>query len=443
MAQLKVKQISDFVSAVASVHNGVVGTTTATAISTAKTEAILDAATAGDLAYDTLGSASSAQNAAGLDATSKANAAKSEAISAASLDATSKANTAESEAIASAKSYSDGLASNYDAAGSASDAQTAAGLDATSKANAAKSEAINTSKEYSDGLAKNYDAAGSADTAKSEAIAAAAVTAESKDAARALTTTAAIKVEKDRIDALLLDSTDALNSFAEIKGFVDALATADIVGLTSAISTAKTEAIAAAATAGDLAYDTLGSASSAQSAAISAAGLDATSKANAAKSEAIAAARLDATNKADKALSDAKADATTKADKALSDAKADATAKDNVVLSTLRGEIATLAGTSKIEQVATFINGTQFYVATAVSDSNKDILVYVNGLQIHRSSVSIDGFAVTNGGFNFQVSNLGYSLESNDHIIVIGVEADNQVAGDDPVKPKDLTELPV
>ena len=50
-----------------------------------------------------------------------------------------------------AKSYADGLASNYDAAGSA----------ATAEQNA---------KAYADGLAKNYDAAGSAEAAKTAAI---------------------------------------------------------------------------------------------------------------------------------------------------------------------------------------------------------------------------------------------------------------------------------
>ena len=57
-------------------------------------------------------------------------------------------------AKAYAKEYADGLAGNYDAAGSASTAETNA------KAYA---------KEYADGLAKNYDAAGAADTALASA----------------------------------------------------------------------------------------------------------------------------------------------------------------------------------------------------------------------------------------------------------------------------------
>jgi hypothetical protein len=83
-----------------------------------------------------------------------ANTAESNAISAASSDATSKANqalldaqtyanTAASNAQSSAEDYADGLAINYDPAGSASSAQSAA-------------------QSYADGLAVNYDAAGTA-----------------------------------------------------------------------------------------------------------------------------------------------------------------------------------------------------------------------------------------------------------------------------------------
>jgi len=395
MAQLKVKQISDFVSAVASVHNGVVGTTTATAISTAKTEAILDAATAGDLAYDTLGSADDAQSAAALDATTKANAAKSEAIS-------------------SSNGYSDGLAGNYDAVGSADDAQSAAALDATTKANDARTAAISSSNGYSDGLAGNYDAAGSAGTAKSEAIAAAAETAESKDVARALTTKADIKVQKDRIDAIL-NAVDANpDSFADVVTLINnvdtvndnALATV-ILNLNNEISTTNSDITRIEA---------------ALAAEVSATNGDVTRIENA------LAAEVSSTN-----------GDVTRIDNALAAEIADTDAD----VTRLEGLISAVAGTAKIEQIATFINATQFYLAKAVNDANNDVLVYVNGLQIHRSSVGVDGFSITNGGFNFQVSNLGYSLEANDHIVVIGIEHSNQDPIDPIGNPKDLTELPV
>ncbi len=57
---------------------------------------------------------------------------------------------AAADALVDAKAYADGLAKNYDAAGSATAAQTAA---------------VNAAKEYADSLAKNYDEAGAADDA--------------------------------------------------------------------------------------------------------------------------------------------------------------------------------------------------------------------------------------------------------------------------------------
>ena len=74
-----------------------------------------------------------------------------------------------SSAQSAAEDYADGLASNYDAAGSAATAEAnaiaAAASDATTKANTAE----NNAKAYADGLAVNYDAAGSAATAESNA----------------------------------------------------------------------------------------------------------------------------------------------------------------------------------------------------------------------------------------------------------------------------------
>ena len=79
--------------------------------------------------------------------------AKGEAITTASNDATSKANAAEQNA----KDYADGLAVNYDAAGSAatakSEAIAAAAADATTKANTAEQNA----KDYADDLVDAID----------------------------------------------------------------------------------------------------------------------------------------------------------------------------------------------------------------------------------------------------------------------------------------------
>lgn len=102
------------------------------------------------------------------------------------LATTSYVDTAESDAIASANSYSDGLAVNYDAAGSAaavaSDltdhentttnvhgiADTSL-LATTSYVDTAESDAVSSANSYSDSLAVNYDSAGAAATAESNA----------------------------------------------------------------------------------------------------------------------------------------------------------------------------------------------------------------------------------------------------------------------------------
>ena len=67
--------------------------------------------------------------------------------------------------LGQAKSYADGLAGNYDAAGSAAAAEAAAKAHAEQKATAAEQAA----KAYADGLAGNYDAAGSAAAAEQAA----------------------------------------------------------------------------------------------------------------------------------------------------------------------------------------------------------------------------------------------------------------------------------
>lgn len=99
------------------------------------------------------------------------------------------AQDAADAAQSAAQAYADGLASNYDAAGSAAEAledakEYADGLvkdaegnslfDAAGSAATAESNAKTYAKEYADGLATNYDAVGAADAAKDAAIADAA-----------------------------------------------------------------------------------------------------------------------------------------------------------------------------------------------------------------------------------------------------------------------------
>ena len=367
MAQLKVKQIYDFVSAVAAQP---VGTATVTAIANAKSDAKADAA---------------------LDATTKANAAQSAAES------------------------------------------TAAG-DATTKANAAQSKAIST--------------AVSADTVLSTAV------------------STAIATVDGRVTTLLEGSTAALDTFGEIKGFIDSLNSSDVT-VFDAISTAVSNdvvhagGIAANATkittnATDIsnieltigAYgDIVGSGISdfataaqgvlADSALQDAGAFDSNGSAAIAKTEAIEAAALDATSKADAAelaangyTDDREAAITTAykayADTAETDAIASAKSYTDDEISDLdtelRAVIAGVAGVDKLEQIGIFADGRNFSVVKALSLANNDILVFVNGLQIHQASISTDGFT-TIDGVAFSVTNLGYELDENDHIVVVGVEA--------------------
>ena len=418
MAQLKVKQISDFVSAVAAVHNGAIGTDTVTGISVAKSEAIVAAAS----------------------------------------DATSKANAAQS----GAEAYADGLAGNYDAAGAAasalSDAKVYADqaeLDAESEAGRLDAIVLSSAKSY-------------ADIAEADAISSAV----SADAIVLSSAKSHSNLQKDRIDALLLDSDSTLDTFAEIKSFVDGLDTSDVDGLSAAISTgdsiaistavsadavvlssaksyadiAEADAISAAGTAAvnyadGLAgnYDAAGAAAAAlasaktyadtaESDAIASANTEAArldvivlssakSYADIAEADAVSTAAGDATSKANAAQSAAESnaatDATSKANAALVDGKSYTDGRETSILSTLRGEISGLAGTDKLEQTGTFGTVTTFSVATEIDLDNDDILVFVNGLQITDYT--------TTDGENFTVSGLGYDLESSDDIIVIGV----------------------
>ena len=369
MAQLKVKQISDFVSAISNVHNGVAGTQTASDISNAKSGAI------------------------------------------------SSAYSADVVALSSAKSYAD----------------------------QAEVDAINSA--VSSAEAKDVARAATGATNLSNAVAVEKLRAETAEG-----------LIDGRVTTLLAGKTEALDTFGEIRTFIEALSTEDVTTI-EAISTAVSNDVvhAAAISTGisvAIANDTLaqGYADSAQAAAEKTAA-DAAAEAlvivEAADAEAAAQAIEDAqavinlavsvknategyadTAEADaiasaKSYSDGLAgnyDASGSAAGALTAAKSDASAKDAVILSTLRDEIADLGAIDKLEQLAGGISAAGFRVAEAVSDENFDILVFVNGLQIHRSSETVDGFSTSNGS-DFIVRGLGYDLDAEDHVVVIGSRA--------------------
>ena len=389
MAQLKVKQISDFVSAVEGKINGIVGTANVTAIGDAKSQAISAAVSA-----DVVVKSEAISTAVSADVVVKSQAI-STAVSAdvvVKSEAISTAVSADVVVLSSAKKYAD----DQDVI------------------------ALNAAKSYSD-------------------------------------------LQKVRIDALLLDSTEALDTFAEIVNFIGELDTADVAGLSAALSTAvsndavhatgisdNASGISANATdignievtigaygdivGSDIAdFATADQGALADSALQDAGAFDASGSAATAKTEAIEAAALDATSKADAAELAAKSYTDGRetiikayADTAETDAIASAKTYTDTEISDLdtelRAVISGVAGVDKTEQIAIFADGTRFNLTTPLSLDNNDILVFVNGLQIHKASEGVDGFTTADGQA-FVVSGLGYALEANDHIVVVGVSA--------------------
>jgi len=477
MAQLKVKQISDFVSAVGTIHDATVGTASSTAISTALSSA---------LSADVV--------------------AKSEAISA--------AVSADVVVLSSAKSYAD--QAELDAISSAVSQAEAKDVVRASTAVAnistAKSEAIST--------------AVSADVV---VLSSAKSYADAKDVITLSEAKAYSDIQKGRIDVLLQDSTAALDTFKEISDFITSLDTADVAGLSAALSTAvsndavhasgisaNADAIDALETAvagleastvdlsliadglsntientgGDdvtlrgatpteaglmiaedynkLAgieagadvtdytnveaagalmdneienldqvksfnssdYDAAGSAFSAYNDAVSyanglAVNYDAVGSAATAESNA-----NDYTDSAIRNLNlgdiitynaedfDAAGSAATAESNAIASANGYTDDEISALETSLLAAIDNVAGVDKTEQIATVNSTTEFSVLQPYSLDNNDILVFINGLQIHNDA-SGDGFRTLNGR-DFIV-NLPYEIDENDHIVVIGV----------------------
>ena len=420
MAQLKVKQISDFVSAVEAKVNGIVGTANVSAISVAKSEAI------------------------------------------------SSANSGDVVVLSSAKSYADQAEA---------DAVVTAAADASTKASAAQSTAISTAVSADVVLKGQLE--GYADTAEADALSNAKVYADSKDVIVLADAKTYSDIQKSRIDALLLNSSEALDTFAEISTFITSLETGDVEGLSAALSTSVSNdavhasGISANATAiSNLDTSAQGYADTAEANAIAAAeakdvvraeaaksyadGLsvnyDAAGDADTAEANAIAAAEAkdvvraaaanayaeslagnyDAAGDADTAEANAIAAAKTYtdgretaittayqsyADTAEADAIASANSHTDTEIAALDSRIDGLEGASFEEVVANFVDITGF--SSGVQFNLDNVKVFVNGLQIHEAADGIDGWRSANG-IDFTVEGLGYDLESDDHIIVSG-----------------------
>ena len=172
----------------------------------------------------------------------------------------------------------------------------------------AKSEAI---------VSAAIDATGKADTAKSEAIASAAASISSASSAANTYTDNKVSTETSSRSTAINTaiSTEIINRNIAIQSSLSSLTTSDIPEGTRKYFT-DSRALSATASA----YESLGSAASAQSAAIAASAIDSTTKASAAQSAAIATAATDATTKANAAIATAATDATTKANATLASA---------------------------------------------------------------------------------------------------------------------------
>jgi len=377
MAQLKVKQISDFVSAVEAKVNGIVGTANVSAISVAKSEAI------------------------------------------------SSANSGDVVVLSSAKSYADQAEA---------DAVVTAAADASTKASAAQSTAISTAVSADVVLKGQLE--GYADTAEADALSNAKVYADSKDVIVLADAKTYSDIQKSRIDALLLNSSEALDTFAEISTFITSLETGDVEGLSAALSTSVSNdavhasGISANATAiSNLDTSAQGYADTAEANAIAAAEAKDVVRAAAANAYADSlAGDYDPAGSADQAELDAIAAAKTYtdgreviikayADTAEADAIASANSHTDTEIAALDSRIDGLEGASFEEVVANFVDITGF--SSGVQFNLDNVKVFVNGLQIHEAADGIDGWRSANG-IDFTVEGLGYDLESDDHIIVSG-----------------------
>jgi len=239
--------------------------------------------------FDAYGAASNAQSAAESytdSAISTEVSNRNSAISSAISTEVSDRNSAISSATSTIESYADTAATNaQNAAQSYTDSQISS-ITTTidGYANTAATNAENAAKSYADSLASNYDSAGSASTAQSNAESYANTAATNAQNAAESYTDSAISTEVSNRNSAI---TSAINSATStIESYADTAAT-------NAENSAKSytdSAISSEVSRANGAYDPLGSASSAQTAAQSYADTAATNAQNAAESYADTAA---------------------------------------------------------------------------------------------------------------------------------------------------------
>ena len=140
-------------------------------------------------------------------------------------------------------------------------------------------------------------------------------------------------------------------------------------------------------------------------------------------------------------VQDASIDALEAADVVI-DASIDALQAADVVIDASIDSLETLAAANAgantyIKQGGEPTSTTSFRVVTAVRfSSSDDLLVFVNGLEVHPVGITVltgeefgaapvgtaEGYSTANGQ-TFTMAQLGYDLEANDHIHVVGVRA--------------------
>ena len=78
---------------------------------------------------------------------------------------------------------------------------------------------------------------------------------------------------------------------------------------------------------------------------------------------------------------------------------------------------------TRLHQLGTFVSPTSFTVPLAVGVSaTTDILVFINGHNIHVESEGVDGWNSANGQ-TFNLVGIGYDIDAEDHIYVVAPRA--------------------
>jgi hypothetical protein len=220
------------------------------------------------------------------------------------------------------------------------------------------------------------------------------------------------------ISAILAGSDVNLDTFAEVISYVDSLDTADGGALTSQI--ASIDARVSANTSSDAVL------SAALSAEISATNSDVVSI-DAVLAGVGTSANITSLDTYIDGVSTALSTeiSSTNSEVLSLDAYIDGVSADlSAEIASTGSEIADLQTADlRLHQFGTFVNPTSFTVALAVDvTATADTLVFVNGHNIHVEVEGLDGWSSPDGQI-FNLANIGYDLDAEDHIYVVAPRA--------------------